>query len=301
MSTRAQSARSAFASGDVTASRQVHAQTSAAKKTEEDWNLFAAGRLAKASIEAALEGAIVAFILLAAASVTAAGGLPLPARSLQALGAALLLALAFARAAGGMLRERAESAHVRNERKREEWELRNNPAGEKVEMVEIYTENHGLSQPDAEAMVDIMAKYPHFFVDVMMVHELEIDPAQVAAASAERLAQSDPAAAAAATTAGPTAAQRIVEIAAVCVSFALAGIVPLYACLAPSPLESADAPWSFANGSSAAILVLVALGSLRSHAARSGSIAGGVEALAFGCCCASVALGVAATVRGEAA
>jgi hypothetical protein len=298
---RTGAARSAFASGDVTASRQVHAQTSAAKKGEEDWNLFASGRLAKASIEAALEGAIAAFVVLAAARATAAGGVLLPARSLQALGGALLVALAFARVAGRMLRERAESAHVRNERKREEWELRNNPAGEKEEMVEIYTENHGLSQPDAEAMVDIMAKYPHFFVDVMMVHELEIDPAQVAAASAERLAQSDPAAAVAAPPASRTAAQRVVELVAVCVSFTLAGAVPLYACFAPNPLEAADAPWSFANGSSAAILVLAALGSLRSRAARSGSLAGGVEALAFGCCCASVALGVAATVHGKVA
>lgn len=40
-------------------------------------------------------------------------------------------------------------------------------------MVEIYKE-HGMSQEDAELVITTMAKYHDFFVDIMMMQELEL-------------------------------------------------------------------------------------------------------------------------------
>ena len=167
---KSQQARAAHDSGNVEASRRVHAQHSAVQ-TEEQWNnLFASGRLAKLSIEGGIKGATMSFVLMGASS-----GAELDWGVLRALGGGAIVAHTFAIVCGRYLAERADFAWVRKEREREAWELRHNPEGEKEEMVEIYTSpKHGLSQPDATAMVDIMAKYPHFFVDVMMAEELQL-------------------------------------------------------------------------------------------------------------------------------
>ena len=57
------------------------------------------------------------------------------------------------------------------ERQREAWELENFPEGETLEMVDLYV-LRGMSRPDAQQVVDILAKYPETLVDVMMVEEL---------------------------------------------------------------------------------------------------------------------------------
>ena len=302
---KSQQARAAHDSGNVEASRRVHAQHSAVQ-TEEQWNnLFASGRLAKLSIEGGIKGATMSFVLMGASS-----GAELDWGVLRALGGGAIVAHTFAIVCGRYLAERADFAWVRKEREREAWELRHNPEGEKEEMVEIYTSpKHGLSQPDATAMVDIMAKYPHFFVDVMMVHELAIDPAKVDLASR---------AAAKAKPQSLPLAQRCrkgaAELAALCLSFAIASAAPLV-CSSPSVVaalvglaasaqtttgasgDDAAAGWSLLHGASVAIVVLTVLGSLRSRASRNGSLMGGVLAMFFGCVAAGIALALSATLR----
>jgi hypothetical protein len=54
-------------------------------------------------------------------------------------------------------------------------ELENFPEGEIKEMVELYT-SKGLSESDARAVVEILSKNEPFFVDIMMLEELEIAP-----------------------------------------------------------------------------------------------------------------------------
>ncbi|CAK4583393.1 unnamed protein product [Aphanomyces euteiches] len=54
-------------------------------------------------------------------------------------------------------------------------ELDNFPQGEKDEMVELYT-SRGMSLPDARNVIDVMAKYDKFFVDIMMIEELNMLP-----------------------------------------------------------------------------------------------------------------------------
>ncbi|KDO15745.1 hypothetical protein SPRG_18716 [Saprolegnia parasitica CBS 223.65] len=55
------------------------------------------------------------------------------------------------------------------------WELDNFPEGEKEEMVQLYAAK-GMSIPDATAVIDLMSKYEHFFVDIMMIEELSLLP-----------------------------------------------------------------------------------------------------------------------------
>ena len=57
------------------------------------------------------------------------------------------------------------------ERRREAWELKNYRKGEVDEIIELF-ESRGLSHEDASIVVNKMATYDEFFVDLMMAEEL---------------------------------------------------------------------------------------------------------------------------------
>lgn len=67
----------------------------------------------------------------------------------------------------------AYNEHVFHERKRECWEFDNYPEGEINEMVDLY-EQRGLPRDEAQVVVETMAKYREFFIDVMMAEELRL-------------------------------------------------------------------------------------------------------------------------------
>ena len=75
---------------------------------------------------------------------------------------------------GEFLSSKAENEWILSEREREEWELDNFPEGEIAEMVAIYQEKGGMTKEDATLIIETMAKYKPFFVDVMMMQELEL-------------------------------------------------------------------------------------------------------------------------------
>lgn len=74
---------------------------------------------------------------------------------------------------GEFLSSKATNQWILSERRREMWEFENYRQGEIDEMVDIYSEK-GMSRADAAQVVDLMAKYKDFFVDIMMTHELEL-------------------------------------------------------------------------------------------------------------------------------
>jgi len=55
----------------------------------------------------------------------------------------------------------------------EAWEFKNNPEGEIEEMVDLYVQK-GCEREDAQIIVEKMAKYKEFFINVMMAEELEL-------------------------------------------------------------------------------------------------------------------------------
>lgn len=74
---------------------------------------------------------------------------------------------------GEFLSSKATNEWILSERKREEWEMENYPEGEIQEMIDIYKEK-GMEHEDAKLVIETMAKYKDFFVDLMMAQELEL-------------------------------------------------------------------------------------------------------------------------------
>jgi vacuolar iron transporter family protein len=74
---------------------------------------------------------------------------------------------------GEFLSSKANNEWILSEKRREEWELENYREGEIQEMIDIYT-SKGMSLEDAKLCIETMAKYDEFFVDVMMMQELEL-------------------------------------------------------------------------------------------------------------------------------
>ncbi len=139
---------------------------SRAQGAEEDHQQ--SGDFLKAMVFGGLDGILTSFALV---SGCAGGGLP--ATTVMILGFSNILADALSMGVGEFLSSKAHNEWVLSERKREEWELKNYPEGEIREMIDIY-EERGMDRADAEDVINKMAKYPDFFVDIMMAEELQL-------------------------------------------------------------------------------------------------------------------------------
>eukprot|EP00908_Phaeocystis_cordata_P012658 Transcript_23656.p1 GENE.Transcript_23656~~Transcript_23656.p1 ORF type:complete len:320 (-),score=96.52 Transcript_23656:327-1175(-) len=125
---------------------------------------------ARLMLRGGVEGMMVSLSLL---SVANAVGWP------ASFSVPLALVLTVCWAACAACREGLDSAtysqHYARERSREAWELANFPEGEVAEMVQLYTKK-GLSEPAARQVVETMAVHTEFFVDIMMLEELQMSP-----------------------------------------------------------------------------------------------------------------------------
>jgi VIT1/CCC1 family predicted Fe2+/Mn2+ transporter len=126
------------------------------------------GQYVKSLIYGGLDGIITTF-----AVVSGVAGASLPAGVVLILGFANLVADGLSMGIGDYLSTKAESEYKAGERERETWEVDHYPEGEKQEMVEIY-KGKGMSEEDAKAMVEIMARYKEAWLDIMMLEELGI-------------------------------------------------------------------------------------------------------------------------------
>lgn len=126
------------------------------------------GQYIKSLIYGGLDGIITTFAVVAGVA-----GASLSMGIVLILGFANLIADGLSMAIGDYLSTKAEQEYQQSERAREVWELNNYPEGEKQELIEVYVEK-GISEADANAMVEIISKYDKAWVDIMMVEELGI-------------------------------------------------------------------------------------------------------------------------------
>jgi VIT1/CCC1 family predicted Fe2+/Mn2+ transporter len=171
-------AKSAYAAGDASLSRAVHQQfqqTVAERKTQREALMHPEtavdeGEFVRPAVFGGLDGVNTSFSLLAGAI-----GVDLGWSHLIAISCAQVFAGAFGMGFGEYVSARAERQIALRERKREQWEVENYPEGEIAEMIDIYTQN-GLSEEDAEQVARTLSKYPKFWVDHMLLHEIGILP-----------------------------------------------------------------------------------------------------------------------------
>lgn len=157
-------ARAAFKDGDVEASKAAH-DAKVLNAPEQHKKI---GGNIKNVVFGGLDGIITTFAVVAGA---AGGGLGVEV--IMILGFSSIFADALSMGMGDALSTKAENEYILAEKKREAWEFKEYPEGEIKEMVDLYVEK-GMERADAEVVIRRMAKYPEFFVDIMMVEELEL-------------------------------------------------------------------------------------------------------------------------------
>src|SRR3989338_1230962 len=126
------------------------------------------GKHIKSVVYGGLDGIITTFAVVAGVT-----GAALSAGIVLILGFANLVADGISMGIGDYISTKSEREYQKEERKREEWEIKNYPKGEKKEMMEIYLKK-GISERDAFKIVSILSRYKKAWVDIMMLEELGI-------------------------------------------------------------------------------------------------------------------------------
>jgi len=121
-------------------------------------------------LHGAVDGVVASLMI---ASVGDAAGWP--TMSTVRLQAAVLVCWGLFSACREAVETLTYAAYYKRERRREAWELDNFPEGEVEEMVQLYCKR-GLAEHAARTVVSAMASSPDFFVDVMMLEELQMSP-----------------------------------------------------------------------------------------------------------------------------
>jgi len=277
------SARLAYESGNIDASRQYHESRTAAASSsstgvdgvnpehndEEPWHQSAGGLL-QPVIFGGLDGILTSFAIVAGA---AGGGLSISA--VLVLGFSNIFADALSMGVGEFLSSKANNEWILSERKREEWEMQNFREGEIQEMIDIYV-NKGLTLEDATIVIETMAKYESFFVDIMMQQELELQVPE-----------------------DNHVEQSMKEGFVMFCSFAFFGAMPLLGyVIFPLLFDDLKPSDLFRAACVVTALVLFLLGSIKSNFSRSNWFLSGMETLILGGVCATVAFTVGSFVNG---
>eukprot|EP00392_Amoebophrya_sp_AT5.2_P007864 g7883.t1 len=171
---RLRDARKAYESNDPRYSANIHqkfadqlangALINHPEKTLEE------GELVRPLVFGGLDGISTSFALLAGAI-----GVNLSTAHFVALGLAQVFAGAFSMAFGEYVSSKAERQIALRELNREKWEVENFPEGEIAEMIQIYMQ-HGVNVEDAQKVAFTLSKYPKFWVEHMLLHEIGILP-----------------------------------------------------------------------------------------------------------------------------
>ncbi|KAG7364283.1 mevalonate kinase [Nitzschia inconspicua] len=256
-------ARGAFENSNAEASRQYHDSRLSAShsgSSQEDWHQSEGGLL-KPVIFGGLDGILTSFAIVAG---SAGGGLS--PTVVLVLGFSNIFADALSMGVGEFLSSKATNEWILSEKKREEWELENYREGEIQEMVDIYV-SKGMSYDDAKVVIETMAKYDDFFVDIMMQQELELQVPE------ENHVQ-----------------ESLKEGFVMFCSFAFFGAMPLLGyVIIPISFPHLDPSVLFKAACIVTGMVLFLLGSIKSNFSRSNWMYSGLETLLLGGACATMA------------
>ena len=157
------SARAAYASNDVDASRSYHTASASRgpagddgetqrKKDSESHSTY--GEHIKSIVYGGLDGIITTF-----ATVTSVAGAQLSPVVIVVLGISHLVADGLSMGTGDAMSSQAEIDLNKSERRRERWEMENNLKGEVDEMIDLYV-SKGVKRTDAETIIRTMSHYP---------------------------------------------------------------------------------------------------------------------------------------------
>jgi len=173
-STRQRKAQSAFATRDSELSRAVHQSRElaeiAAGKSDFLHGVPPSNSFSSSSSSSFLMGSVISCVIAAVASAGAPSPILVWALALVVVSLVLYIS--------SWIDERFRSDFTEFEKSRERWEVENFPEGEIQEMIHIYTE-YGISEEDAESVAKTLSKYPDFWIDHMLLHEIGILPPAV--------------------------------------------------------------------------------------------------------------------------
>ncbi|KAF4696731.1 hypothetical protein FOZ60_015630 [Perkinsus olseni] len=175
--TRVNSARQAFDSRDLAASRNAHQLFTSdmsdellAKMADHNEPEATGSRYVKPMVFGGLDGISTMFALIAGSV-----GAQLTLAHMVAVGVGNLVAGAFGMGFGEYVSAKAETDVAMKEQKREQWEVENYPEGEVSEMVQLYR-SRGISKEDAITVATTLSKYKEFWIEHMMLTELGMFP-----------------------------------------------------------------------------------------------------------------------------
>ena len=172
MSVRSRKARDTYTTRDSDLSRAIHQSTELAEIASGKSDFLhgepPSSNFTRSSLSAALRGTIAAGLLSSCLIFFNEGA----TTRIWFLGLLVVSGLSFFTA---WMEERFANEFMDFEKQREKWEVDNYPDGEIQEMLHIYT-GYGLSDTDAEVVAKTLAKYPDFWVDHMLLHEIGVVP-----------------------------------------------------------------------------------------------------------------------------
>lgn len=109
----------------------------------------------KSMVFGGLDGIITTFAVVAAGA-----GADLEGKVVVLMGFANLVSDGISMGLGDYFSEKSENEFIRGEKKRELWEMENNPEGEVQEMIEIFMDKKKLTEDDATEICTTYGKYP---------------------------------------------------------------------------------------------------------------------------------------------
>ncbi|MFQ5796243.1 MAG: VIT1/CCC1 transporter family protein [Candidatus Bipolaricaulia bacterium] len=263
---RLDEARKAYAKRDKEATAAAHTpeQIAQAVKEAPEEHGGAGSQYIGDLVYGGLDGIITTF-----AVVSGVSGADLGTGIILILGLANLLADGFSMATGAYLSAKSEQEYYDQERKRELWEVKHFPDGERVELHEIYRQK-GYSAEEAQQLVTIESRDKERWVDAMMIDELG-------------LMEDD--------------RNPLLNGLATLIAFIVAGAVPLLVYLV-SLTVSISPDVAFPISVALSGLALFGLGAAKVLVTRQNPFKSGLEMLLVGGLAAGVAYGVGALLKG---